>query len=931
MSLRAGTRLGPYEIVSALGTGGMGEVDHARDTRLHRDVALKILPHAFAADADRLARFEREAQVLASPNHPDIAAIYGFEEGIDVGAGPPSPQASASRLGGALILELVEGPTLADRIARGPIPVDEALPIARQIAEALEAAHEHGIIHRDLKPANIKAHDAGTVKVLDFGLAKALAPEPGSATAVHRPQSPTITSPAAMTGAGMLLGTAAYMSPEQAKGRAADKRSDVWSFGCVLYEMLTGRRAFDGEDVTETIAAVVRDQPNWTLLPPDVPEQVRLLLKKCLEKDRRARVSDIAVARFLLAESIPWTAASTASLWSRRRLLAIAAVTALGVAMAAGGAWLGARFKSQTAPSPVRFVLAPPQEVPLFLQGLNRDIAISPDGSNIVYRSTTGSAGGSVFAVRGINDLRPRVLGGTGGRDPFMSPDGRWLGYFASGELRKMPMTGGPPIAIATLARPLRGVHWGVDDRIVFGVVDPSKGLQSIPASGGEPRSLTTPAREKGELGHYYPFTMPDGKAVLFTIGSSPTASDIAALDLETGRYKTLLRGGSAAVFVEPAYLVYASGGTLQAVRFDPRRLEVRGESVPIIDQVMNTSVGDANFSVSRNGTLVYVGGGGALVQNVFPRSLVWVDRRGIETPIKAPTRPYGVARLSPDGTRVAVDIRSPESDIWVWDLAHETLTPLNLHPAVDLAPVWTPDSRRIIWSSSRGGGNPNLYVQSADGTGPVERLTTNDFAQFATAVTPDGSRVILFSPNAVSGIGSLAAVDMFTAPIDARGQPPVPMLQSPAQKLAAEISPDGRWLAYQSDESGRHEVFVRPFPNVEAGRRQISTEGGTRPAWSRKGDELFYLNGNDQLSAVIFQASGATFMAGKPARVLNGKYVAGSTTRGYDLRSYDVSADGQRFLMLKETTGASSSAPLPTMTVVVNWIEELKARVPAK
>jgi eukaryotic-like serine/threonine-protein kinase len=897
-----------YRITALLGAGGMGAVYLAQDTKLDRKVALKVLPAGVATNPDRMERFIREAKAAAALNHPNIAHIYGVEER-------------------ALVMELVEGEDLAQRMVRGAIPLDETLAIARQVAEALEAAHEKGIIHRDLKPANIKVLDDGTVKVLDFGLAKALETAPYSGDAS---QSPTITSPA-MTGMGIILGTAAYMSPEQAKGRAADKRSDVWSFGCVLYEMLTGRRAFDGEDVNETIAAVVRDQPNWTRLPPDVSEQVRLLLKKCLEKDRRARVSDIAVARFLLAESIPSTAASTASLRSRRRLLVIAAVTVLGVAMAAGGAWLGARFESQPAPSPVRFVLAPPQSLPLFLQGSDRDIVISPDGSNIVYRSTTGSAGGTVFAIRGINDLTPRVLGGTGGREPFMSSDGRWLGYFASGELRKMSVTGGPSIAIATLASPLRGVHWGADDRIVFGVVDPSKGLQSIPASGGEPRSLTTPAREKGEFGHYYPFTMPDGKAVLFTIDSGPTTNDIAALDLQTGRYKILIRGGSAAVFVEPGYLVSSGRGTLPAVRFDPRRLEVSGEPVAIIDQVMNTSVGDANFSVSRNGTLVYVAGGGALVQNVFPRSLVWVDRRGIETPIKAPTRPYGVARLSPDGTRVAVDIRSPESDIWVWDLARETLTPLGLDPGVDLAPVWTRDSRRIIWSSSRGGGNPNVYVQSADGTGPVERLTTNERAQFATAVTPDGSRVILFSPNAASGVGSLAAADIFTAPLDARGQRPVPLLQSPAQKLAAEMSPDGRWLAYQSDESGRREVFVRPFPHVESGRWQVSTEGGTRPAWSRKGDELFYLDGNDQLTAVRFQASDTTFIPGKPARVLNAKYVAGSTTRGYDLRSYDVSADGQRFLMLKETAGASTSAPLPTMIVVVNWIEELKSRVPTK
>jgi serine/threonine-protein kinase len=423
---------------------------------------------------------------------------------------------------------------------------------------------------------------------------------------------------------------------------------------------------------------------------------------------------------------------------------------------------------------------------------------------------------------------------------------------------------------------------------------------------------------------------MPDAKAVLFTIARSPTSSDIAVLDLETGRYKTLLRGGSAAVFVEPGYLVYASAGTLQAIRFDRRRLEVSGEAVPIVEQVMNTAAGNANFSVSRNGTLVYVGGG-SLVQTVFPRSLVWVDRRGIETPIKAPTRPYGVARLSPDGTRLAVDIRSPGSDIWVWDLDRETLTPLTVDPAVDLAPVWTQDSRRIIWSSSRGGGNPNLYVQSADGTGAAERLTTSDFAQFATTVTDGGSRVILFSPNAVSGIGSLAAVDMFIAPIDASGQAPKPLLQSPAQKLAAEVSPDGKWLAYQSDESGRHEVFVRPFPNVDAARRQISTDGGTRPAWSRNGDELFYLDGNDRLTAVRFTASGTTFIPGKPATILNAKYVSGTTTRGYDLRSYDVSADGQRFLMLKETGGSATTASLPIMTVVVNWIEELKSRLPAK
>jgi len=914
MVLAAGARLGLYEILAPIGAGGMGEVYRAHDTRLGRDVALKTLPAAFTSDSERVARFKREAQVLAALNHPHIAAIYGLDEveGCHF-----------------LVLEFADGDTLAARLAGGPLPVDEALAIARQIAEALEAAHEKGIVHRDLKPANIGFNADGLVKVLDFGLAKAIDvgknPDPA--------MSPTVTFGA--TQAGIILGTASYMSPEQAKGRAADKRSDIWSFGCVLYEMVTGRRLFDGEDVTEIIASVIRDQPNWSRLPPDVPEHIRLLLKKSLEKDPRARVADIAVARFLLAEPVLSTAAATPAVRTRRGVLTFAAVAAFALLLGAVGAWLGARWKAQPVQSAARFVLAPPQSQPLFLQGLNRDIAISPDGSNIVYRSTTGTGGGSNFVLRGINDLTPRTLGGTGGAQPFISPDGRWLGYAAAGELRKMPMAGGPSTAICKVASRLRGVHWGANDRIVFGVIDPSKGLQSVAASGGEPQSLTTPSREKGEIGHYFPFVLPGGNAVLFTIGSGATTAEsgqIAALDLRTGRYKTLIRGGSAAVFVEPGYLVYASRGTLQAVRFDPARLEVSGESVAMVDQVMSTPVGDANFSVSRNGTLVYVPGGSAFVQSVYPRSLVWVDRRGIETPIKAEARPYGVARLSPDGKRIAIDVRSPALDIWVWDLDRETMTPLSLDPAPDLAPVWTHDSRKIIWSSARGGGNPNLYLQSADGTGPVERLTTSERAQFATAVTRHPSpQVIFFSPSATSGVGSLAAADLFTAPIGAPGMPPLQLLQSPAQKLAAEISPDGRWMVYQSDESGRREIFVRPFPQVDAGRWQISTDGGTRPAWSRQGDEIFYLDANDLLTAVRVRVSGTDFIAGKPARLFNARYVAGSTTRGYDLRSYDVSIDSQRFLMLKETAGVSSSAPPPTMTVVVNWFEELKSRLAAR
>ena len=907
-----GRRIGSFEILSVLGAGGMGEVYRARDTKLGRDVALKTLPSAFTTDVERVARFQREAQVLAALNHPHIAAIHGIDE------------ADGCHF---LVLELADGETLASRLAGGPLPVDDALTIARQVALALEAAHETGIVHRDLKPANIALTAEGSVKVLDFGLAKVV----DGVHAADQMMSPTITFGA--TQAGVILGTAAYMSPEQAKGRAADKRSDVWGFGCVLYEMLTGRRAFDGEDVTETIAAVVRDQPDWARLPSNVPAQVLLLLKRCLEKDRRARVSDIAVARFLLTESMPSTPIPAPYLPSRRRLLAMGALAAVIAAMVAGAAWLRARVASPPAVTPARFVLTPPSSQPLMLQGFDRDIAISPDGSNIVYRSFAGSGGGTIFAIRGINDLAPRVLGGTGGRYPFISPDGQWLGYAVANELRKISMSGGPPLTICKLSHPLRGVPWGTGGRSVFGGVDPRQGLQAVPARGGEPRALTTPDPERGEIGHYYPFVMPDGKSVLFTIGSGSAASDtgqLALLDLQTGRHKVLIRGAGAATFVEPEYLVYATAGTLRAARFDPRRLEVIGDPVPVVDSVRNPSRG-ANYSVSRNGTLVYVPAYAAEGQDMPARSLVWVDRRGGETPLKAPPRPYGTVRLSPDGTRVALDIRSPALDIWVWDIARETLTPLNLDSATDLVPLWTPDSRRIIWSSSRGGGNPNLYWQSADGSGAAERLTTNATAQFATSMASDGSRILLFSPSTNSGIGAFAAVDLFTLAMNARETPASPLLQSDAQKLAAEFSPDGRWIAYQSNESGQQQVYVRPFPNIEAGRWQISTDGGTRPAWARKGDELFYLDGNDQLTAVRVQATATTFVPGKPAKVLSTKYVAGTTTRGYDLRTYDVSPDGQRFLMLKGPAGGPSSTASPPMVVVVNWVEELKARVPAQ
>jgi eukaryotic-like serine/threonine-protein kinase len=923
MALAPGTRLGPYDILSALGAGGMGEVYRARDAKLNRDVAIKVLLPAVANDAERLARFSREAQLLASLNHPNIAHIHGLEESGGIQA---------------LVMELVEGETLAARLAGAPLLLSEAMPIARQIADALDAAHEKGIIHRDLKPANIMLTVDGVVKVLDFGLAKALDPVAASDGA----NSPTLTFQA--TQLGVILGTAAYMSPEQARGRVVDKRSDVWAFGCVFYEMLTGRRAFEGEDATDTIAAIVRADPNWSALPADVPAQILLLLKRCLEKDRRTRVSDIGVARFVMAETFTATTPPDASSagagvltpssgpGSRRRVAVVAGAAALAlVGLLASAVWMGTRVVPQRVGRPARFSVAIPNRPLMGTSGFNRDIAISPDGQSIVYRAGS-TAVTAELAVRALNDLNARIVAGTNGwREPFMSPDGRWIGFFMAGEMRKVSITGGPSIPICKVGFSPRGATWGSDNTIIFS--DPRTGLMSVPAGGGEVKTLTTADATKGEAGHFYPSMMPDGRSVLFTIAATTIENaQIAILDLKTGDRKTLIRGASDAVYTDTGHIVYAAAGTLRAVRFDAVRREALGDPVTVVDSVVMGATGQADYALSQTGTLVYVPGSAA--DQTFPaRTLVWVDRQGKEEPLNAPPQSYAVARLSPDGTRVALDVRDKSHDIWIWNIGGHQLTPLNVTPGQDLSPVWTPDGHRVIWTSTRDGGNPNLYWQSADGTGAPERLTTNYQTQFPTSISPDGTRVALFGTNYEgTGAANISVLNMN----DASGRRPVEGLLSGSLKYLlgnGEISPDGRWIAYQSNESGQFQVYVRPFPKVDEGRSPISPAGGTRPMWARDGHELFYLDGNNHLTSVPVQASGATFTAGAPTQVLKTRYYAGSTTRGYDLRAFDISPDGKRFLMIKddEITEQKSAAAPPSMTVVLNWFTELNARVPAK
>ena len=681
--LSAGKKLGPYEIVAALGAGGMGEVYRARDTKLHRDVAIKVLLPTVANDPDRLARFSREAQVLASLNHPNIAHIHGLEETDGVTA---------------LVLELVEGEDLAQRLARGAIPLDEALPIAKQIADALEAAHEQGIIHRDLKPANIKVRADGTVKVLDFGLAKAV--DPAGVSSANAMNSPTLSMHA--TQAGIILGTAAYMSPEQARGKAVDRRADIWAFGVVVYEMLSGQRAFDGDTITDVIAAVVTREPTWAALPADTPVAIGRLLRRCLMKAPEKRLPHIGVARIEIDDAIanPETqesAASPARPSARNHVSVIGMTIALGTAIVSGAAvWL----LSRPAPSPrpvVRLQATLPATTPLAIDQFTQDLALSPDGTHLAY--VAGAQAQLYVRALDRNDATP-LPGIVGVRGPFFSPDSEWIAFFQQAELKKVSIRGGPAATICqNCAAGNRGGTWGADDTIIFSATGGSSGLLRVPAAGGEVVTLVKPDTQHGEQGYAWPELLPGGQRVLFTIlsiGSIDTAL-IAIHDLKTGVHHTVLRGGSDARFVAPGYLVYAVAGTLRAIAFDRNGLAVGGNGIQVLEHVLTKATGGADFSVSRDGSLAYVSGEAESAQ-----TLAWIDRQGHEEPLGVPPRSYVLLRLSPDGQRVALDVRDQENDIWIWEFARRVLTRLTFDRATDQYPVWTPDSRRIVFASSR-------------------------------------------------------------------------------------------------------------------------------------------------------------------------------------------------------------------------------------
>jgi serine/threonine-protein kinase len=883
----------------------MGEVYRARDTKLNRDVALKILPEAFALDDDRIARFRREAQVLAALNHPHIAHIYGFEDSGNTHA---------------LVLELVEGPTLADRMAKGPIPLDEALPIAKQIAEALEAAHEQGIIHRDLKPANIKVRDDGTVKVLDFGLAKAL--EPASAMHPLVTNSPTITTPAQMTGLGTILGTAAYMSPEQAAGKPIDRRADIWSFGVVVWEMLTGIRLFNGETVSHTLADVLRAEIDFARLPPATPEAVRDLLGRCLDRDSRRRLRDVGEARLTIEDALsgrvsdaslsPASPGASASSW-RRALpwsVAIACVVALGATVAMWAPW---RSEIHTGKPLQRFNVDFGADVDISnAPGAGSRIALSPDGSRLVYMSNR-----RLFVRRLDRGEVTELKGAEGANAPFFSPDGRWIGFTANGKLLKMPAEGGSP---ATICDAGGSGTWG-DDGTIVAVLRDRTGLFRVAATGGTPTRLTK--LEAGEAVHSWPQSLPGGKAVLFTSNSANNDgfnnAKIEAVTLKDGRRKVIQYGGTYGRFVPSAtgtgHLIFAHEGTLFAVAFDLNALEERGVPVPVTQNISTGSGGAAQFALSHDGMLMYQPGGVRGIET----ELRWLDLSGKPQPIALKTGNYRSVRLSPDGQKIALSLTTAggQTDLWTYDWQRDVTTRLTFD-GQSRRFVWSPDGRFIVFGTQRG----ILWTRADGGSTPQPLTQSNDFQQ-PRSFTPDGTR-LAFTENSQVSNGQTGDIWTMTVEHDGaglRGGKPAAFLQTPFNEDQAAFSPDGRWLAYDSNEAGADSdgVYVRSFPD-NGGKWQLSNVGG-EPRWSRDGRNLFFIDSDQRtILTVNYTTNGGTFVADK-AHVWIPRQNEG-------IQDYDITPDGKRVLVLQRRGSDTSSSA--QVILLVNFADELARLAPA-
>jgi Tol biopolymer transport system component len=896
MAILPGKRLGPYEILSSVGAGGMGEVYRARDTRLNRIVAIKVLPPHLADRAELRERFEREAKTITSLNHPHICTLFdiGRQDEIDY-----------------LVMEYLEGETLAQCLLKGALPLEQVLQYAIEIADALDKAHRKGVTHRDLKPGNIMLTKSGT-KLLDFGLAK-LKQEVAPAN-VHLSELPTASDP--LTAQGSIVGTLQYMAPEQLEGKEVDARTDIFGFGTIVYEMATGKKCFEGQSQASLIAAILeREPPPMSSLQPMTPPSLDHVVKKCLAKEPEKRwqaASDVC-------DELKWISASGSQIRLGldvgekstgalgRRELIIGVGTLLSGGVIAGIAVWNLKPAPSATPKPVSrytITLPPGQQ----LAGLENGpaVAFSPDGTRLAYVARRGGA--QQLYIRVMDSLEAASVPGTEGAVcPFFSPDGLWVGFFASGALKKVSVSGGAAVALGVASVP-GGADWGSQGVIAFAPTQIGS-LQEVSDAGGTPQSLTH--FETGDTTHRWPEFLPGGKAVLFAAASNAInfgGAQIAAQSVGSAERRNLIQGGMNPRCALSGHLVFTQGGSLMAVPFDAQRLAVSGTAVPVVENVMQSPVsGAAQYSNSATGSLAYIPGG---VQSAQLR-LVWVNRNGAEHPLAVPPRSYMLPRLSPDGRRVAVAITEQETHIWLYDFAREAWTRLTFEGEANSVPVWTPDGKRIAFNSSKV-GPLNIYWQLSDGSGGLERLTTSQYLHSPESWSPDGQLLAFFEVNPAT------QRDIWVLRMsDRKAQP---FLRTRFDEAVPQFSPDGRWLAYISNETGRHEIYVQSYPGP-GGKWQISTEGGTEPVWNPDGRELFYRNGDKMMAVDIVTQPG--FAAGAPRMLFQGRYVPAP----FPASNYDVSRDGQRFLMLKRVE-QEQAAPTQ-INVVLNWFEELKQKVP--
>jgi serine/threonine-protein kinase len=908
MPLPARTRLGPYELLAPIGAGGMGEVYRASDTRLNRSVAIKTLNPTLAGDADFRARFHREAHAISQLVHPHICTLLdvGHQDGIDF-----------------LVMEFLEGETLEQRLLKGALPVDEALECAIHVTDALAAAHGVGIVHRDLKPGNVMLTKHGA-KLLDFGLAKAGANGPAVALSL-RP-----TTPPTLTAQGTLIGTFQYMAPEQVEGQEADARTDIFACGALLYEMLTGRPAFEAKSQAGLIAAILTsDPPPLAALAPLAPPALDRVVRKCLAKTREARwqsARDLNDELRWIADTPSQTDTMSSARDSGRRRSRAAIAGGLLIAAFAGGL---ATYLWPVRPAPSASTLTrllvgvSPGERLLGIEPDERRfrpsrpstpvLALAPDGRSFAFTAIRGDT--QQLYRRALDRLEAEPISGSeNSENPFFSPDGQWIGFWKDGELKKLPTNGGPAITICKTTR-IIGASWGANNIIVFARA--REGLWQVSAAGGTPQSVTTLDQSKGEADHRFPHLLPDGETVMFTIARN--IPQIVARSLTRGTQTVLVEGGADARLVGSGHLIFARSGTLMAAPFDLSRLQVTGEAVGIVDDVMQAlngpsrrlDTGAAQYAVSDSGTLLYVPGG------VFPdpqRTLVWVDRTGASEPLPVSPRAFLAPRLSPDGRRVAIYTPNEEDGVWIFDLGRNALTRFHAGTGRAGSPVWTPDGKRLTFSGIGG-----LFWKSADGTGAAEQLATSNLMQAPASWSSDGKTLVFFRDTTLGdgNVWTLSLDDRRTAAI----------VQTPARERWADISRDGRWLAYASDESGRDEVYVQPYPGPGE-RHLISVNGGAQPVWSRNGRELFYTVPENNLSTdfhqvmVVDVTTTPTFAAGIP------RPLPARVRHTVPIRGYDVSVDGTRFLTVRDVPGPAE-APPTQMVIVLNWLEELKRMAP--